>query len=196
MDEKFDDHVEQADSNGIGDDDRQGKSEEIFRMTDGFREGEESKEEPKEKFQNKGIHEGPHPQLMMMLFQPPGHEACRYALENGQAPVDKSGIGMDEKCAVEAGNKAGYRAYHRPAYKAGQNDAYGTEIDDAAAGPYIPVGAADGKNGKEDDEKNHIPPAEMLGQNSFTEKGGAAYEQQEKKENGNAEPYMLDADNP
>jgi hypothetical protein len=36
----------------------------------------------------------------------------------------------------------------------------------------------------------------MFGRNGFTEKSGAAYEEQKKKENGNAEPYMLYADNP
>ena len=84
----------------------------------------------------------------------------------------------------------------RPADKARQDDAYRPEIDNPPAGPHIPVRAADGKDGKKDDEKNHVSPAEMFGRNGFTEKSGAAYEEQKKKENGNAEPYMLYADNP
>ncbi len=133
---------------------------------------------------------------MMMLLQPAGHEPRRNPLDNGEPPVDKSGVRMDKESPVEPGNHTSHRPHHRPADKARQDDAYRPEIDNPPAGPHIPVRAADGKDGKKDDEKNHVPPAEMLGRNGFTEKSGAAYEEQKKKENGNAEPYMLYADNP
>ena len=110
--------------------------------------------------------------------------------------MDKGGIGGNKEGPMETGDKSRHRTHHWPADEAGQDNAYRPEIDNASAGPHIPVGAADGKDGKEQDEKHHMPPAEMLGGNGFTEKSGAADQKQEKKENGNAEPYMLDADNP
>ena len=132
----------------------------------------------------------------MMLLQPLGKEPRRNALDNREPAVDKSGVRGNKESPVETGDDTGHRPHHRPADKACQNDAYRTEIDDTPAGLYIPVGTTDGKDGKKQDEKYHIPPAEMLGGNGFTEKSGAAYEEKEKKKNGNAEPYMLDTDNP
>ena len=56
---EFKHHVEKADSDGIRDDDRQRQVEEIIRMCDGLRPGEEGEEEPEEDLQNAGIEEAP-----------------------------------------------------------------------------------------------------------------------------------------
>ena len=165
-------------------------------MADGLGKGEKGVKQPEKDFQRKGIQKSPHPQLVMVLLQPLGKETGRNALNNGEAPMDKGGIGGNKEGPMETGDKSCHRTHHRLADEAGQDNAYRPEIDNAPAGPHIPVGAADGKDGKEQDEKHHMPPAEMLGGNGFTEKSGAADQKQEKKENGNAEPYMLDADNP
>ena len=48
-----------TDGDGIRDDDRQRQVEEIIRMRDGLRPGEEGEEEPEEDLQNTGIEEAP-----------------------------------------------------------------------------------------------------------------------------------------
>ena len=56
---EFKHHVEKTDGDGVRDDDRQRQIEEIIRMRDGFRPGEEGEEEPEEDLQNAGIEEAP-----------------------------------------------------------------------------------------------------------------------------------------
>ena len=69
VDEEFNDHVEQAHCNGIGDDDGKGQAEISLRVLKGFRKGKERIEQPEQELQHQGIHEGPQPELVMVAFE-------------------------------------------------------------------------------------------------------------------------------
>lgn len=132
----------------------------------------------------------------MVALQPLGQKSGGDALEDRETPMDKGSIGLDEEGPVEAGDETGHGSYDGAAYKAAKDDAHGSEVNDAAAGTDVPVGAADGHDGEEDDKKNCMFPAEVFGRNGFPEKGGTADQEEQQQENRNAEPDMLYTDDP
>lgn len=196
VDEEFHDHVEEADGDGVGDDDGEGEGEEVGGVGYGFMPCEEGKEEPEEDFQGEGVEEGPEPELAVVSFESFGHEACGDALKDGKSAVDEGCVGGDVEGAVKSGEGAYDGADYRAADESAKDDAYGTEVDDAATGADVPVGAADGHDGEHDDEYEDLLPGEVFGVYRFTEEGGPADKEKEQQEDGDAEPDVLDTEYP
>lgn len=196
VNEKFHDHVEDTDSDGVCDDNWQGKGEEIFRIGQGLVPCEEGKEKPEEDFQCEGIQEGPQPELAVMPFQSFGHKSGSDALENGKATMDERSVGGDEESTVKSGNEPGDGTDDGTADESCENNTYGPEVDDAAAGTDVPVGAAYGQDGEHECEYEDLFSCEKFSRYGLTEKGSPADEKKEQQKNRNTEPDVLDPEDP
>ena len=77
--------------------------------------------------------------------------------------MNEGGFRGNEEGPVNAGDETGHSPHDGAAHEASKDDAYGPEIDDAAAGADVPVGAADGHDREEDDEEDGVFTTEMFG---------------------------------